>query len=41
MPRIGPQGELIEVYDFGKDAQGVQGYTVYVHTGNTLILAGA
>jgi hypothetical protein len=39
--RTGPNGEHIEVYDFGTDADGTHGITIYVYSGHTPILAGS
>ena len=39
--RTGRNGEHIEIYDFGVEADGTQGITIYVYSGHTFILAGA
>ena len=39
--RTGPNGEHIEIYDFGVEADGTHGITIYVYSGHTFILAGA
>lgn len=39
--RTGPHGEMVEVYDFGADARGVRGLTIYLYSGHTFVLAGA
>jgi hypothetical protein len=39
--RTGPNGERIEVYDFGVATDGTHGITIYVYSGHTFILAGA
>jgi hypothetical protein len=38
--RTGPQGEHIEIYDFGPEPSGAHGVTIYVYSGHTLVLAG-
>jgi hypothetical protein len=39
--RTGPNGERIEIYDFGAEPDGTHNITVYVYSGQTFILAGA
>jgi hypothetical protein len=38
--RTGPDGEHVEIYDFGAESNGAHGITVYVYSGHTLVLAG-